>query len=150
MKVVSLASANITINNKNRGDLISFGGAGKQLGSISYSFKDDFFGMETTKDGGYAVSHSASKAGTVSITFSQTSDHIDTLCEYILWCRDNPDLASASITIADSTGIINMEAKDCVPQNYPQNQLGENLETRQFTFLCGVIVPKEYLAGGNN
>ena len=150
MKVVSLASANITINNKNRGDLISFGGGGKQLGSIAYSFKDDIFSMETTKDGGYAVSHNASKAGTVVISFTQTSDHIDTLCEYILWCRDNPELAAASITIADSTGIINMEAKDCVPQSYPQNELSENINQRQFTFLCGVIIPKEYLAGGNN
>ena len=150
MKVVSLASANITINNKNRGDLISFGGGGKQIGSISYGFKDDIFGMETTKDGGYAVSHNASKAGTVAITFTQTSDHIDTLCEYILWCRDNPELAAANITIADSTGIINMEAKDCVPQNYPSNELSENINQRQFTFLCGIIIPKEYLAGGNN
>ena len=149
MKVVSLASANITINNSNRGDIISFGGGGKQIGSISYGFTDNIFDMSTTKDGGYAASHSASRAGTITISFSQTSEHIDTLCEYILWCRDNPELAGAGITIADSTGIINMEAKDCVPQNDPQNELGESITNRQFTFLCGVIIPKEYVAGGN-
>ena len=149
MKVISLASANITINNTNRGDIISFGGGGKQIGSISYSFQDNLFEMQTTKDGGYAMSHSASKAGTITISFSQTSEHVDTLCEYLLWCRDNPELAAAGITIADSTGIINMEAKDCVPQSYPQNELSESINNRQFTFLCGVIIPKEYLAGGS-
>ena len=150
MKVISLASANITINNPNRGDLISFGGGGKQLGSISYSFESDIFSRTTTPDGGYAFSHNASKAGTVTITFTQTSSHIPTLAEYILWCRDNPDLAAAKILVTDSTGIINFEAVDCLPIKYPDNELGESANTRQFQFACGVISPKEYLAGGNN
>ena len=150
MKVVSLASTNITITNPNRGDMISFGGAGKQLGQVTYSFDNDIFGIKTTADGGYAFSHNASKAGKVTIQFNQTSEHVDTLCEYLLWCRDNPELAAAGITISDSTGVINMEAKDCFPQSYPQNEVGEGASSRTFTFICGAIIPKEYLLGGNN
>lgn len=150
MKVISLASANISINNTNRGDLISFGGGGKQLGQITYSFDNQMFNVQTTADGGYAVSHNASKSGKVTIQFNQTSPVIDTLCEYLLWCRDNPEIANANITITDSSGVINMEAKDCFPNEYPQNEIGESAAQRTFTFVCGVIIPKEYLSGGSN
>ena len=150
MKVISLASANITINNANRGDMISFGGAGKMIGQISYAFQNDMFAMETTPDGGYAFSHNGSKAGSITIQFTQTSPHIDTLCEYLLWCRDNPELAAADITITDSTGVINVEGKVCVPTKYPDNMLQASPQTRSFTFLCGELSPKEYLLGGNN
>lgn len=150
MKVISLASANVTINNSNRGDMLSFGGSGKLLGQLSYAYANNVFDMESTPDGGYAVSHNASKVGTVTIEFTQTSPVVDMLCEYILWCRDNPELAAAKITVTDSTGVINMQAIDCVPQSYPANSLQATAQTRTFTFLCGIINPQEYLMGGNN
>lgn len=150
MKVISLASSNITINNRGRGDMISFGGAGKMIGTITYGFENNVFEMESTPDGGYAVSHNASKMGTIKIDFVQTSPNVDILCEYILWCRDNPELAAAEITITDSTGVMNLQAIDCVPQGYPDNTLQNTPQNRSFTFLCGQIIPKEYLIGGNN
>ena len=145
MKVISLASMNVSIVNDNYDELISFGGGGKQIGSASYSFTNDMFRMNTSADGGYSVSHNASKSGTVSIDIQQTSPVVDTLCKYILWCRDNPELASATITISDSTGIINVTGVDCVPTSYPGNSVGESAATRNFSFAVGVLTPQEYM-----
>jgi len=150
MKIVSLASTNITINNTNRGDIISFGGAGKMIGEVKYDFAEEMFNIENAPDGGYAFGHNAAKNGTVSIQFLQTCPHIDTLIEYFLWCRDNPELAAAGITITDSTGVIDMEAKNCLPVKIPENVVGSSPANRTFEFICGEILPKEYLRGGNN
>lgn len=149
MKVLSLASVNITINNSNRDDVISFGGGGKLLGSVGYSFAEEIFTQVRSADGGYAYGHNASKAGTVTITINQVSAVVDVLDEYILWCRDNPELAAAGITIKDSSGVLHMEAKDCLPNTFPEKIMGATPGERTYTFLCGEVLPKEYMTGGN-
>ena len=149
MKVVSLAAMNVSIVNPNYDELISFGGGGKQIGSASYGFANNIFSMDASADGGYAFAHNASKAGSVVFSIQQTSAVVDTLTRYILWCRDNPSLAAAVITISDSTGIKNMSAVDCVPESYPGNALGTTAQAREFTFLCGVVTPKDYMGEDN-
>lgn len=145
MKVISLASMNVSIVNDNYDELISFGGGGKQIGSASYGFSNNIFSMDSSADGGYSVSHNASKSGNFSFSIQQTSPVVDTLCKYILWCRDNPELASATITVSDSTGIINATGIDCVPTTYPENALGDSAQSRTFTFAAGIITPQEYM-----
>ena len=147
MKVVSLASMSVSIVNNEYDELISFGGGGNQIGSASYSFEQPMFGMTPTADGGYSFNHNASKSGTISISVQQTSPVVDTLTRYLLWCRDNPELAAAEITIADNIGIIDVVGVDCLPTSYPDNSLQDTAQARTFTFACGVLKPQEYLRG---
>ena len=150
VKTISLASFNLTLNNPNRGDLIQIGGGGKLIGSVTYSYQQDMFGMTATADGGVVATHNASKFATVSITFTQTSPDIDTLQNYILWCSDNPDLAGAAgITAKDASGVFAFKATGCIPQRIPDNEMSDSATTRQFVFLCASLVPNETTGGIN-
>lgn len=149
MKILSLATVNVTINNANRDDVISFGGGGKLLGSVAYSFAEDTFTQVRSADGGYAVGHNASKAGTVTVSIMQTSAVCDLLDEYIIWCRDNPELSPSGITIQDTTGVISIACVDCVPQKVPDKTVSAQPQERSYTFICGEINPNEYAKRSN-
>lgn len=150
VKTISLASFVLTLTNPNRGDQIQIGGGGKLIGQVTYSYDNTMFAITSTADGGVVGSHNASMMGKVNITFTQTSPDIDTLVNYILWCRSNPELAGeANITAKDSSNVFAFKASGCLPEKIPDNTLGAEANTRQFTFLCSELIPQEMIGGSN-
>lgn len=143
MKLLSLASVNVKIANQTLGNL-SFGGDGEALGTISYSYTNNMFNMETTADGGAAVSHNASRAATITISIIQTSDACADLADYISKCWDNPVAAGAVMTCCDGTNNIDFVAADVFPAKYPDNQIAETPAQRSFQFVCARLVPNEH------
>lgn len=139
--VFSLSSVVLTINNPNRG-LITIGGGGKLVGSIGYSFKDSMFTQETTADGGAVVSFNKSKAGSVTVDITQTSPIIKDLVDYLLWCREHPELAFADIECRDATGNLEFSATGVTPVSIPGNTVGSTATSRSFTFNAVEINPK--------
>jgi hypothetical protein len=142
-KVFSLASVTLTINT-GRGDQITIGGGGKLLGSVGYSYdSSSMFDISTTADGGAAVSFNKSLAGTISITFKQTAPTIDELVKYILWCRNNPENAEATVKCIDNSGNINFTATGVFPKSIPQNTVSDSAGDRTFDFAACEIIPEE-------
>lgn len=141
-KVLSLADVVLTITNDIKG-VITIGGGGKQVGSVSYSFIRAPFAVMDTADGGAAVSHNRSKAGTVTLSLQQTSPHIGELVDYIRWARDNPYQAESSIVIRDQSGVIACTAVGCFPSSFPDNAVGDTLSNRTFTWGCVEINSEE-------
>lgn len=143
MKVLSLAAVNVKIANDNFGTL-SFGGQGESIGTISYSYTNNMFNMETTADGGAAVSHNASKAATITINILQTSDAAADLAEFFMQCWNNPVIARSQITCSDATNNIDFTAIEAFPVKYPDNQLTDTAAQRTFQFVCRELIPNEH------
>lgn len=141
-RVLSLASVTLTIFNDTYGR-ISLGGGGKSIGTISYSFKDDAFSMSTSADGGASVSHNKSNAGTISISYQQTSPQIPELIRFIRWCKENPHLAESTMTSRDLTGNINFQANGVFPVKIPDNSVASSIGDRTFEFISTEIIPEE-------
>lgn len=141
-KVFSLTTVTVVIENESKG-AITIGGAGKLVGSVSYSFNDDNFSMSSTPDGGYVASFNGSKAGTISIAFRQTSSHIAELTEFVSWCKSNPALANSKITISDTLGNIACIANGVFPVKQPDNSVSATVGDRTFDFVAGEIIPEE-------
>ena len=142
MKVFSLSTVNVIITNKNFGQ-ITIGGAGKLLGNVRYGYANEMFKMQTTPDGGAVFDFNKSLAGTISITFKQTSAHIADLVSFIKWCRNNAEVAESSITITDTLGNIACQASGVFPVKIPDNDVGETADTRVFEFNAEEIIPEE-------
>ena len=138
-KVFSLASVNLTIDNEYFGQ-ITISGGGKLLGSVGYSFANNLFDVTSTADGGAAVSFNKSLAGSVSISFTQTSPKIDEITDFILKCRNEPEKAEATITCRDNSGNINFFANGAFPSKLPDNSMGESPSSRSFSFECCEII----------
>lgn len=141
-KVFSLSTVTVVIANDIKGT-ITIGGAGKLVGSISYSFNDDNFSMESTPDGGAVASFNGSKAGTIALDFKQTSSHIPELTDFITWCKSNPQNAASKITISDPLGNIACIANYVFPAKQPDNTVGATAGNRTFNFIAGEIIPNE-------
>lgn len=141
-KVFSLTTVTVVIENNMLGN-ITIGGAGKLLGTVSYSYDNDIFGMDSTPDGGYVSNFNASKAGKISVTFKQTSSHIAELTEYYNKCRDNPEQAMATLRITDSLGNIAATANGVFPVKIPDNSVADTAGNRTFEFVAGEIISEE-------
>lgn len=141
-KVLSLADVVLTITNDVKG-VITIGGGGKQVGSVSYTYLQSPFTVKDTADGGAAVSHNRSKAGGISLSLQQTSPHIGELIDFIRWARDNPYQAESSIVIRDQSGLIACTADGCFPSAFPDNTIGDSLSDRTFTWSCVEINSEE-------
>lgn len=141
-KVFSLTTVTMVIDNPTKGT-ITIGGAGKLVGQVAYSYKNELFSMDDTPDGGYVASFNGSKAGTISLTLKQTSSHIVELVDFITWCRENPALAMSKITISDTLGNIACVGNGAFPKAIPANQVGETAGDRGFEFAVGEIISEE-------
>lgn len=141
-KLFSLTTVTVVIENNLLGN-ITIGGAGKLLGSVSYSYDDDLFSMESTPDGGYVGNFNGSKKGKFTIRFKQTSSHIAELTEYINKCRDNPEQAMATLRITDSLGNIAATGNGVFPVRIPENTISESVGERAFEFVAGEIISEE-------
>lgn len=148
MKVLSLATTNITINNPIKGQISLGGAGGKLLGSIQYNYQNAPFTIQTTPDGGAAYSHNASRAGTITISIMQTSDYCDILDEFIAFCRSHPAEGISDIIIKDTAGCINISAKDCAPAQAPGKTIGASAQERAYSFYSAII--DDQLTGGSN
>lgn len=141
-KVFSLSTVTVVIANDTKGT-ITIGGAGKLVGSISYAYTDDNFSMEATPDGGAVASYNASKRGSISIDFKQTSSHIPELTDFIIWAKANPKDAASKITISDPLGNIACIANYVFPVKIPDNTVGASAGSRVFEFIAGEIISNE-------
>lgn len=141
-KVLSLADVVMTITNDIKG-IITIGGGGKQIGSVGYNFKNSPFAVNDTADGGAAVVHNRSKAGTVTLTIQQTSPHVGELVDFIRWARDNPYNAESTITIRDQAGVIACTANGAFPNIFPGNEITSTVGSRQFSWDCVEINSEE-------
>ena len=141
-RVLSLASVTLTIFNDTYGR-ISLGGGGKSIGTVSYSFEEDAFSMSTSADGGASVAHNKSDAGTISISYQQTSPQIPDLIRFIRWCKENPHLAESTMTSRDLTGNINFQANGVFPIKIPDNTVTGSIGDRTFNFISTEIIPEE-------
>lgn len=141
-KVFSLSNVNVTLTT-GRGDQISIGGGGKLLGTVSYEYDNSLFDITTSADGGAAVSFNKSLAGTITFDFKQTAPTISVLVDYIMWCRNNPDKAEASLTCRDDSGNIPFSANGVFPNNIPGNTVSETVGNRSFKFKACEIIPEE-------
>lgn len=144
-KVFSLASVNVTINTQ-RGDQIVIGGGGKLLGTVSYSYDNSLFDIFSTADGGAGATFNKSLAGKITFDFKQTSPLIDTLTDYILWCRANPEKAEATVKCTDNSGNINFSATGVFPSSIPDNSVTETAGNRSFKFGACEIIPERGIA----
>lgn len=142
MKVFSLSTVNVVITNSTYGQ-ITIGGSGKLLGEVRYGYVNDLFRMQTTPDGGAVFDYNKSLAGTINITFKQTSYHIAELLDFIRWCRNNPQSAESSITITDTLGNIACQASAVFPSKIPDNSVTETASDRTFDFHAGEIISEE-------
>lgn len=141
VRVYSLTTVTVTLINRNNGAKITIGGNNNTVGNISYDFSNSMFGLESTPDGGAAVSFNKSKAGTINITFKQTSPKIQELTEFLKWCWQNPKLAESTLTIQDTLGIVQCEANGVFPDKYPGNSAGPTAGDRAFGFIASEINP---------
>ena len=147
-RVLSLASITLTIYNPyydriSLGGGLPLGGGGKSMGTVSYSFQEDAFSMSTSADGGASVSHNKSDAGTIKITFAQTSPQIPDLIRFIRWCKENPHLAESTMTSRDLTGNITFQANGVFPVKIPDNTVTGTVGDREFEFIATEIIPEE-------
>lgn len=143
-KVYSLTTVTVVIDNPSySGGLITIGGAGKLIGTVGYSFKNDAFGMDSAPDGGYVANFNGSKEGSISIQIKQTSSHIPELTDFITWCRENPAQAESKITISDTLGNIACTGNGAFPRKQPDNSVSDTAGNRIFEFVVGEIIPEE-------
>lgn len=139
--VYSLASVTLDISNPNYDEKLSIGGNGALLGTVEYSFNNNLFTIESSADGGSAVSFNNSLAGAVSISLTQTSAKIEKLIKFILWCRENPTEAESTITCYDVANNINFVARGVFPTKIPGNSVSERIGSRRFDFgACEIVV----------
>lgn len=141
-KVFSLASVTLTIENGTFGT-ITIGGGGNLLGTVGYAYDNSLFSVDSTADGGAAVSFNNSLAGTVDISLKQTASKIDEMCEFIMKCRTQPEVAESIITCRDKSGNINFVANGSFPAKIPANSMSERVSDRTFNFVSCEIVPGE-------
>lgn len=140
-KVYSLASVTLTfVRGNNR---LTIGGGAKQIGQISYTYSNDSFTMSATADGGYGVSHNASRNGGISVQVQQTSPHVAELTEFFNYAHDNPLNAECTCSCIDLTGNMVFQANGVFPQKLSENTVAATIGSRTFNFVAGEIIQQE-------
>lgn len=143
-KVISLSKVIVTINNGSDRLIIGGGnGSSGLLDTVSYNYDNDAYSGTSTADGGYAVSHNISRAGSVNITLKQTSPYIADLTSLFNKLLDNPASAESTMTITDNLGNIDCVANSLFPAKLPGNTNNGSVQTRSFDFISGEIIQQE-------
>lgn len=138
-RIYSLLDVDIIIKNVGFGT-ITLSGEGKNLGSVSVSRDNEAFTKEDTADGSSVIIVNSSKAGTVEITFKQTSEFKQDLIDLNNYCLANPTKAKCRITVEDDIGNIKAYASNAFPAKLADTEMGQSVGDLVWKFIAERVV----------
>lgn len=141
-KLVSLSTVSLTLSNPNYRQIV-IGGNGQLVGTVKMDRAVSAFSVSGTPDGGYVASYTKDRTGSFTVDISQSSNLINQLTKFILWCEANPNLAESSISVSDLLGNIQGYGSGVFPDKIPENIIGASVGSRSFKFHAGVVTFEE-------
>lgn len=134
--IVSIEPNDATI--KSMFGVISIGGEGSAVGSISATLTNDMWSTESFNTGAWVHSKNMSRTGTVTINLSQVSKEV---AKFIKMCKlfYAGDYDGFTISISDISGMKVCTAVDSYIQRIPAQEFGNTAANQSWSFACGQL-----------
>lgn len=120
------------------GDVLTVGGNGSQLESMSVDFNASIFSKQTYSTGGYVFDKSYDRSGSLSITLNQLSEEVGKFKNLINMYYAG-DYETLSIVLTNNENEKVIEMIDCLPSKIPTQQFQSSAQTQTWGFEVGRI-----------
>ena len=134
--ILSIEPNDATI--KNMFGVISVGGEGSAVGSITANLTNDMWSTESYNTGAWVHSKNMSRTGTVTVNISQVSKEV---AKFIKMCKlfYGGDYDGFTLSVSDISGTKVCTAVDAYIQKIPNQEFGATAAQQAWTFTCGQL-----------
>lgn len=142
--VYSLANYKMTITSTDAnikkifGEALTVGGNGSHVGSFTVSDLQEQHSIEGYATGGYIISKSYDRHGTIAVELMQLSDEISKF-KNLVKLYYSGDYDSLTIVLTNNENEKVVECVDCLPVGFPDQTFGDSATNQTWTFVVGKV-----------
>lgn len=117
--------------------VFSIGGEGSTVNSISASRSTNMFSVSGYATGGYVISKSLDRTGSISVSLSQLATNVGRFIK-LMKAYQGGDYEGFTLTLSDLTGKKVVTGIDCF-LNIPEQSFGQSASDQTWSFVCGQV-----------
>lgn len=120
--------------------IISIGGEGSYLDTISYSYTGDMYSTKGDTTGSWVHDKNLDRTGSVSISIHQLSPQIAMFKKVVnLYYQSGDNYEGLQLSLKDSAGQEIMSAEDCFFTQIPEQSFKDTSDSQTWNLTCGRI-----------